>query len=211
MGEPDPTKFAGSRAQALSQRRRRGLLVVGLLAVAVVGWIAFRPGGPTYRGKSIGYCYPSWVWPSARRSGRLDRFPDDAGPEAVGFLIQVLHMADSKAHRWLVQSWDRLPQTVRDPSPEPVLVDDTKLDAFHRLGSLINERAGTTEVIGRFDEVPGPYRARLLYHMACFRAFPDSGEDQRRDVQRTATGGLIPTGTANSRAAAFHASRPRSE
>lgn len=132
----------------------KAIVAVGAAIAITMAWLAIRsPTGPSYRGKSAGYYFPRWESRHAESDGE-SRWPDDAGADAVPFLVQVLRTEDSPARKLFLRAWEKLPSRLGGCLPLPQDADSIRSDAFGRLLTIAHSTAGMVELAKRFDSLP---------------------------------------------------------
>lgn len=83
--------------------------------------------GTRYRGQGVGAYFPVWHWPSTRRTGPRYGFPEDAGADAVPFLIEVTRLPESRLRDWLAGLyWNPVPSWLQRWLPRPTYVEETR-------------------------------------------------------------------------------------
>ncbi len=173
MATGDEVKAAASAPASGGPRRRWVIVIAMLLAVAAVILWRWPESGPRYRGQGVGAYFPVWHWPSARRTGSLYGFPEDAGADAVPFLIEVTRLPESGLRDWLAGLyWDPLPSSLQRWIPRPTYVEETRQLARTQLRLRLQRPDCLHEMLRRFDDLPPDTGALLLAQAGSLRSHP---------------------------------------
>jgi HEAT repeat protein len=121
--------------------------------VAVVSLAVRSPVGPTYRGKPAGYDFSRWE-SNRSPSASEQRWPEDAGADAVPLLVEVLRLQDGRVREFVIHAWGKLPGLARDRMAGPRPADAIRGEAFERLTTIVETRDGMAELSRNFFRLP---------------------------------------------------------
>jgi hypothetical protein len=148
-----------------SRRWMRWLVAAVAVLVLWSGLGLIRDRVPRYRGETAAYFFPKWT--------RLElweiegRWPDDAGADAMPFLVSFLarfgHDVDASLGARLADHWDELPEAVEKRLPQPVSPVMRMHLAIAYLGRALNTDPEALRVLAdRFHELPEYAQGSLL-------------------------------------------------
>jgi hypothetical protein len=120
----------------MSRRKQLAVAACALAAVAVAGWLALRPSGPTHEGRTVEEWFEELL-PGSTNKVAAERAFVQLGTNAVPYLITVLEQRETAVHRFRLRHHQTIPSWLNRVLPRLRLIEreqDAALRELQRLG-----------------------------------------------------------------------------